>query len=257
MRILFVLILSAFALGGCNVPAKFATPEEEATAKMYLDQLKHGKTDEIVRMADPSIKTDTLQKTLAQMAAYIPAGEPISVTLVGDNHVATSSTQMVNLTYEFHYTSQWLLENVAIKTENGTSTIVGMSVVPLNRSLEEQHRFDLMGKTPLQYAYLALAVLMPLFTVLALIVCARSKLKGRKWPWIVFILVGLGKFSISWATGQTDFTPVMFQLFSAAAVAAPYGPWIVSFSLPLGALVFLARRKALTNPEPLAAQLPG
>ncbi len=257
MRIFFALILCALALAGCSIPSKFATAEEEATAKGYLDQLKRGQTDEIERAADPSIKTDALPNTLAKMAAQIPAGEPMSTTLVGDNHVSTSSAHMVNLTYEFQYPSRWLLENVAVKTQDGISTIVGMSVVPLAQSLEEQHRFDLWGKTAIEYLYLALAALMPLFTVFALIVCARTRMMGRKWPWVVFVLFGLGKFSINWATGQTAFAPIMFQLFSAAATSAPYSPWIVSFSLPVGALVFLLRRKALMNSPILPAQMPG
>ena len=180
------------------------------------------------------------------MAALIPAGEPLSVTLVGDQHFSTPSFQTVNLTYEFRYPGKWLLENVAIKTKDGESTLVGLNVVPIARSLEEQHEFALTGKSPLQYACLGLAVLMPLFTLFTLVVCARTPLKGRKWPWIVFILFGVGAFSVNWATGQFDFSPIRITLLSAGVVAAPLGPWVVSFSLPIGALTFLARRKALS-----------
>jgi Na+-transporting NADH:ubiquinone oxidoreductase subunit NqrE len=126
--------------------------------------------------------------------------------------------------------------------------------MPIARSLEEQHRFDLAGKSSLHYLWLALAVFMPSFTVFALIVCARTRLKGRKWPWIVFILFGVGAFSINWATGQLDFSPIRITLLSAGVFAAPLGPWVVSFSLPVGAFVFLARRKGLAA---AAANSPG
>jgi hypothetical protein len=35
------------------------------------------------------------------------------------------------------------------------------------------------------------------------------------------------------------------QLFSASATAAYFGPWIVSVSLPVGAVLFLIKRRKL------------
>jgi hypothetical protein len=237
----------AFVQAGCS-PARFATPQEEARAQAWLAELRARHFDAITRAADPSVPAQDLQQALVRMADAIPAGAPSSVQLVGDFHMSSPAGTMANLTYEYDYGGHWLLANVAIKSAHGVDTIVGLNVTPIPRSVEEQNRFGLAGKPAICYVVLALALLMPLFTIFALVVCARTRLRGRKWPWIVFILFGFGSLSVNWTTGQCTFTPLMFLLFSAGAAAAPYGPWVVSAAVPVGALVFLVRRLTLMAP---------
>jgi hypothetical protein len=98
---------------------------------------------------------------------------------------------------------------------------------------------------------LALAVFFALLTLYALVVCIKTRLPGRKWPWVLFILLGVGKLSVNWTTGAWGISPVAVQLFSASATAPLYGSWTLAVSLPLGAIVFLLRRKSL--PAPAAA----
>ncbi len=82
----------------------------------------------------------------------------------------------------------------------------------------------------------------------SLILRIRTKIGKRKWLWIVFIPFGFGRLSFNWTTGRVLFNPlsVHFQLLGAAAVKhGLYAPWIISISVPLGAIVFLIRRKRL------------
>jgi hypothetical protein len=92
---------------------------------------------------------------------------------------------------------------------------------------------------------LGFAIFVPLITLWALVSCVRTKLKGRKWPWVLFILLGIGKFAVNWTTGAWEFAPISVQLFGASATAPFYGPWTVAVSLPLGAIAFLAFRNKL------------
>lgn len=64
---------------------------------------------------------------------------------------------------------------------------------------------------------------------------------SHDWAWIIFILLGIGKISINWATGEWTIVPLSIQLFSVPAFAAFNGPWIIAASLPLGAIMFIAR----------------
>jgi hypothetical protein len=100
----------------------------------------------------------------------------------------------------------------------------------------------------MQYFVLALAVFFPLLTLYALVLCAKTPLPRRKWPWVLFILLGIGKLAVNWTTGSWGMTPVAVQLFSASATAPLYGQWTVAVSLPLGAIIFLVRRKSLLAP---------
>jgi hypothetical protein len=76
----------------------------------------------------------------------------------------------------------------------------------------------------LRYIMLSAAIVAVLLTLYALVLGIRTRFKGRKWPWIVFVLVGLGKISVNWTTGDWSIAPIGVQLFSAAATVEIYGP---------------------------------
>jgi hypothetical protein len=137
------------------------------------------------------------------MAALIPKGTPTTVRLVGANRFSSRSAgTTLNLTYEYQFGTQYLLVNVATKTRNGVLTIVGFRVLPESASLEAQNKFSLAGKDALQYVVLGAAIIVSIFTLVVLAVCISTKVKRRKWLWILFILFGFGKLSVNWSTGQ-------------------------------------------------------
>lgn len=242
---LCVLLL---VLGGCNqddLLQKFASPAEQTQAKSYVDLLRQQHFDEVEKAADPSIADAALHGKLVAMAGYIPAGEPQSITLVGAHRSVVNESTTVNTTYEYAFAGKLLLFNIALKSQGDKTTIVGLNVVPQLKSLAEQNRFTLDGKPPTLYAVLALAVLLPLFTLFVLVLCIRTPLKGRKWPWVLFVLVGFGNLSVNWTSGDWNFVPVAAQFFSASAFASPYGPWTLGVSLPVGAVLFLLMRRKL------------
>jgi hypothetical protein len=252
-----LLVLAAGVLSGCNMPMKFATEQQEAVAKDWLQQVRDRHFDAIIAASDDSLGREAMRSELEKMAAAIPPGEPTSVVLVGDQHMSSPAGNTVNLTYEYDYGGRYVLGNVAIGARAGVSRIVGMHVVALDRPLEAQHRFDLAGHAPVAYLVLAGAILMPLFSLAVLVLCIRTPLKGRKWPWILFILVGFCSLSVNWATDAWAFQLLSFRALSASVLSTgPYSPWIVGFSLPVGAILFLAWRRELAaaaHPAPAPA----
>jgi len=139
------------------------------------------------------------------VAELIPAGEPTSIKLVGAQRFTSAGATTVNLTFEYQFADRWILTNVMTKTKDGAATLVGFHVYPEAASLEATNRFSWAGKGALQYGVLAVAC----------------------------VLFGFGKFWVNWTTGEWGIQPLTFQLFSASSVSAPYGPWIVSVSLPV------------------------
>jgi hypothetical protein len=245
-----VMGLSVFGCTKSDVVEKFAAADDQALARKYIRQLKEHRFDEIEAAMDASIAGAGSDKTLNYMSTLIPAGEPLKVTLVGANSFTGPEWSTINLTYEFQFREGWILSNVALKKQGGNITIVGFHVYSEPQSLEAQNRFTLRGKSVGQYAILAAAVIVPLFILWTFVLCLRTKLKGRKWPWDVFILLGIGKLAVNWTTGAWAFAFTYVQLFGAGALASPYGPWTISVSVPLGAIVFLWRRGALRLPQP-------
>jgi hypothetical protein len=249
LLVLGAAIVSAACSQGAMLQ-KFTSAEEQATARAYIDQLRHHDFSEIEKAAAGSISGPSLEPALNQMAALIPADPPISVQLVGAQRFSsTSAGTDVNLTFEYHFPSRYVVASVATKAKNGQLSIIGLHVYPESESLESQNKFRLSGKSALQYGVLVYAIAVALFTLVALVICARTKMKRGKWLWIVFILFGLGRFTVNWTTGQWGFVILHAQLFSAGAQAGFFGPWILSVSLPIGAVLFLFYRHRLREQD--------
>jgi len=249
-RIIYLIgVPTLVFLSGCGSPdnliKKFTPPEDEAIATNYIALLRQKQFEQIEKDLDPSLKSALAQDTLEKMAEAIPTQAPISVKVVGAYSARGTDVYKINLTFEYQFPTNWLLINVATQKKDGVLTIIGFNVYPLSDSLENLNKFTLVGKNPLQYATLALAILIPLFTLYALVLCIRTKMEKRKWLWIIFILIGIGKFTVNWTTGQCNFASLSFQLFGAASFAPPYGAWLISISLPVGAILFLIRQKIL------------
>jgi hypothetical protein len=249
----FSLLLVLALLAACDqadVLQKFASVEEQALARSYVEHLRTRDFDYIEKAADPSIRNPALRETLTKMAGMVPSQAPVSVKLVGAHTFRGADSSTLNTTFEYEYENTWLLANVAMQEKGGVKTIVGFNVYPRSGSLEAENRFTLAGKGLAQYLVLAGAIAAALMTIYSLVVCVRTKLPGRKWPWVLFILVGFGKFAVNWTTGEWGITPLSVQLLSASAFAPLYGPWTVAVSLPVGAVLFLVFRGKVRRATP-------
>lgn len=258
-----VPIVMILLLAGCDqssIMKKMTPPEAESVAKGYVDLLRQNRFDEIEKDLDSSIKTPDIHSTLVTMAQMIPTQQPESIKVVGAhknvfNGPKEPKTTTTNITLEYQFQRKWLLINVATQKKGEVSTIVGFNVNPIPDSLENINKFRLVGKSPLQYAVLFLAILIPLFTLYALILCIRTKIEKKKWLWVIFVLAGIVTFSVDWTTGQWRIVPLSFQLLAAGASAPPYGSWVISISFPLGAIIFMLKRNVLSKQQNNTTQI--
>lgn len=253
---ILIAFITLTTLSGCDQAAmmdKTASTENVEAAKHYIALLRNHQYDLIEKDLDPSIKPANIEEILAGMAAMIPPQEPIAIKVVGvQTFTATTNGETsttTNITFEYEFSDRWLLANIATqKTETGFS-IVGFRINPIPDSLENTNRFTLSGKEPLHYLVLTLAVIIPIFIIYTLVLCVRTKMEKRKWLWILFIIIGIGQFTINWATGQWAFSPFSIQILGVGAFAPLFGPWILTVSVPIGAIVFLLRRKKLIKAQ--------
>jgi hypothetical protein len=227
---------------------ELAPKAELAAANHYIDLLRQGQLFDIEADIDPSIRTEHIYGALARMAAAVPAGSPVSRKLVGSNTVVSPGATTANFTFEYEFPGRWLLINIAIQEKGGRHTILGFRVSRIQDSVEHMNRFTLAGKGPGYYLVLGLVLAAPLLSIFSLIACIRTKVRRLKWLWILFILFGFGIYSLNWTTGQTSYGILSFQLLSASAFRQLFGPWTLSVSLPVGAIVFLVVRGRLAKP---------
>jgi hypothetical protein len=188
-----------------------------------------------------------VRRILVAAAEILPEGPPTSVKLVGAQRFTYPSFTRVTTTFEYQWGDKWFLCNVTIKKSATAQTILGMHVNLQKTSLKAQTKFTLKGKSASQYAILAGAILAFCLTAFALVDCIRMKGIRRKWLWVIFIIVGFGLLSVNWSTGVVSFKLLSVSLFSAGYFAPLYGPWTISMSAPVGAIIFLLRRRKLRS----------
>jgi hypothetical protein len=242
-------VLGVLLLFGCDYSnlRDSLVPEAEAEAAMEtLVRLRVGDLEYIKERLHPDIHSEVSDEKLRELAEYFPGGEPISTTLIGSQVHSMNSSWQGNFSFEYEFQDGWALANAILQRSDDDLRIVGMSVYQTDASQKEINRFTLAQKSLIHYLVFTLAIVVPLFILVTLVVCIRTPIRRKKWQWALFILLGVGSLQLNWTTGEYAVQLMSFNLAGASAMASgPYGPWILSIGIPLGAILFWVRREAL------------
>ncbi len=253
------LLVSSIAIIGCDRSSMMRKmiPEQDATvAKHYVEAIRHSEYETVERDAGPSLAGPSLRGTLASMTAVFPdpTEEPASIKPVALGYFRKANGAMnTSITLEYEFREEWVLAEVVTQKADGIVRLTGVNVRSLPESMESLNGFNFVDKGGSQYTVLLLALAAPLLALYAFVMCFKTRLGSSKWLWLAFILVGVGKLTVNWTTGQLFFTPLAIQLIPGGASALGYGPWMVFTSLPLGAIAFLFDQSS--KREPLKAQI--
>ena len=250
----FVMALS-LVLAACldqkAMLQKLVPKDDDAFARRFIEAVRKGDYATTDKMLDPSLKGPEAKEGLKNLHHLAAQGEPLSVETIGCYFEYVNGQHRTNLSYQIHFPTVWLVGNVYLDPKPGAQTVLGIHFKPIPESLEVLSAFTLHGKSWFHYLVLAVCLVNPLFILSTLVVCARTRLK-RKWVWIVFILFGICVLRLDWTTGQFDLRPLYVQVLGAS-VFRPEN-WVLGASVPLGAILFLVRRRklALTDAAPEA-----
>jgi hypothetical protein len=246
-------ILGTLALLGCGDKVRLeqvSTAEDQAVARGYLEALRQRDFEAVERDTDESLRGPGLRASLEKLADRFPPGAPLSEQLVGANRIDSEQGTTVVSTFELQFERGWVIAAASVREKDGVRRLVGFQVEPSQQSLAELHRFTFAGKGVVHYLVVLAAAGVLGFTLWTFVVYLRTDVPGWKWLWAPFILLGIGKFTLSWTTGQLVFDPVAVQILSVGIASKVHGPWLVQFSVPLGAIVFLNQRRSWNRPPP-------
>jgi hypothetical protein len=179
--------------------------------------------------------------------------------------VRGSTTEMSNVTFESTYDGAYVVTDVVLRrVDEGDRRIVGLHAKALSVSLEVLNAFSLGNMGLVQYAFI-LAMIAVAATIVAALVSwfRRRHITKRKWWWLLAIALACPfKLSVNWITGAVAIQALTVQLFGlSAAHDGLVGPWILSFSIPAGAIAFMInarqaeRRSRQEPPAPPAPSL--
>jgi hypothetical protein len=251
-RKLHVLVLFGLLLAGCDQKAflqRFVPKDDDAFARRFLDAIRTGDYTAADQMLVPSLRDAKSQSGLRELNHVLAHGEPVSVEIIGCNVFTNASTKgttrTTNLSYQIHFSDSWAAGNIAVGHQGGATAIVDSHFQSIPNSLEVLNRFTFAGKSAVHYLVFAVCLAVPLFILVALVICIRSRIR-RKWLWIIFLLLGFIQFRFDWASGHFDVQAISFLLFGASAFRpSPYASWILGFAIPVGAIIFLVSRRRL------------
>jgi hypothetical protein len=198
------------------------------------------KIDQDVLNADPYLRTK-----LQQQVALVPPDLPRQVNFVSYKFT-DSSTEGQNYTVvlQYEFPTTWLLATIVLALRHDQIVVRGVDLETRRQSLQETNRFSLLNRPLSTYVFLAYAIWVPCIIIYAMILCVGTPIEKRKWLWMTFILFGnFGNVALDWTTGKFAYRVLQVQVFASAFHSDPYGPVIIGSSLPLGALVFLNRRR--------------
>ena len=252
---LALVFLACLLFAGCDYKAlieKNLPKEDDAIARRFLELVRTGDYVAADQMLDASLRGEKSETGFRELNSVLAHGEQLSVEVIGLHLFSNfpGDTKRTALTYQIRFADRWAVGTVTVQRVSGDATILGARFNWVPDSLESIHQFTFSGKTVGHYLVLAICIAVPVFIIFALVVCIRTPLRRRKWLWIIFILLGIGKFQLAWTSGLFGVQILSVSLLGAGMLrSSPYASWILSFGVPLGAIVFLAMRRKLRAPD--------
>ena len=252
-RFVYTLAIISVLLFFCScdrrkIAEKFIPVEEKQVAEKYVKALLDNDFDKIINDLSPEVRTSEVRSKFEEMARFFPGVEPIGVTLVGVQSFRSPSRNTFDFEFQYEYTNSWILVGITLEEKANVYKVLGVRVNPLEDSLQNINAFSFKKAKAIHYFFLMMCIFVPVFSIFTVIKCARTRPMKRKWLWIIFILFGFVQFKLNWTTGQVGVVPLSFLLLGASAFSPGVcGPWILSFAIPVGAIIFLIRKPKLVS----------
>ena len=240
-----LLLLLGACVSQSDMVKKFTPPDVDAFARDYIQLVAHGKLDSAIAFLDPSIPRDQAREVYPTLQAELAPGTFDSIRVVGAHWTSTAMgngtvRKQTTLVYEVLVPAGWRLVTIETSDSADHRVVATFQVNKLDQALEKTNAFSFAGHSFGDILWLACAVANVLLSLGTVVVLWRAKAMPKRKRWMALALFGGGKFTLDWATGATTYSMASFQLFGAGfTYASAASPVLISFSIPVGALIAL------------------
>lgn len=233
------LLLSACSRS--DAPDPWAPADADARARSYLTLFAEHRGGEAEARIHPGLAGPEAHRAFATIDSLLGGQRLDSLHLVDSQFSEIDGVRHVSLTYEARPPMGRILANVATLDSAGTWYVTALSARTIPVPYRELGAFRLEGRSPKHYLWLALTILCAAASIGTAAWFATRRNMPGKWQWALAALVGVGASRIDWSTGDSIVQPLHVQLLSAGVTRfGPLEPWVLTFALPLGAIVGLA-----------------
>jgi hypothetical protein len=230
---------------GCS-PVK-PDPDADAFARRAIAMVQHGDSAALSKIIDQSLNSRTQWTNLQALRDTLQVFNPDTLELVGFQALTMDERSSITLSYQLHGTTRWGVVTIPLDRRGRGFVVMGLNLEPLPSSVQDLNAFTLSARTWRHYLILTLALVSVFVSVGSAILIARTPMP-RRWLWAFIALLGLGQIGIDWTSGDVFVNFLRLQLLGAGFVRpGSVGPWIISFSLPVGAVWALWHHRRITH----------
>ncbi len=248
MRIFLVLLLLLAA--GCSPSQwneKLSSPQDRELAQKTIAALRSGAVETLQPTMEPKLYSETLAMQGKVKGVLAAPGTPNLITVSSNTFSMGGITETTKaLNYEFGSGDAWMFMQIMLKQSGNQTQVIGWHATPSTVKPSTAGDFNFQGKGIVNYLWIVAMLASTATIVTALILAIRDRGVRHRWAWIIGSMLGFCQFFLNWSTGASTVQPLSFSLFGSAFVkASPFDPWVLSFSLPIVATIYLARRSKL------------
>ena len=255
MRVIFALIFGLLATAGAlsvpywtqNADFRSATPSEElALAERFGNDVRTRNFSDANALMVPAYRpTDTI--VYGKLADMFPRGQLARTRVTSWTKTISNGGETMRLELFFEYEKQGAVRTIfKLTRDNGRLQVFGVNFEYFKDDVLHANDFVLPATVrDARWLGLATAVGVDLFAfaTFALCIVGPAPRWRWRWLWLIFILIGVLRYNLNWATGEVSSLPFTFLLPPAGLYRfATYGPWFLSLTAPLGAAAYWAYR---------------
>jgi hypothetical protein len=242
-----------WGIGACH-GLKIADVEgspETARGHQVLEAVERGDADAVMAQMSPGRQLPDTRESIRQIMAHLPPGPPSHLRLYGwyvhTLEEDTTITETAQLSFEATYeTGTYYLFEMSFEGPQRALEMTGLQVTPLPAPLAVMNAFSFRGRSPRHFLFLVVMLASAATIVAALVRWKRTRRTLRHpWLWLIGILALPISPTLNWTTGQIVWSALKLQIGLCFSVgrAGEGGPWLLTCSLPIGAVFFLMRKR--------------
>lgn len=248
----FLLIFVSFFTFACSVqemqekilPEKVKAELENLNSAIIATNYLY-----FISRTHSSLINDQTESNIVKTLDHFPVGKVRKIELATAGYTtitpfsgSPSTTYLVS--YHFEFPEKWALITYRLVDEGQGLKILGLNINVSDVSFKEINSFGNAGVTPLRISVLIWGLFSVVSIIWIFVLAAKEKHLKRKPLWLIFIILGVGGFSLNWTTEAWAFQILNFSVLGAGfSTAGPFSPWIIKVAFPLGAFIFLFLKK--------------
>lgn len=236
---LLLTLLLVLGLTACGNGTDQSVMKEQTAA--VIDALLAKDFDRCEALLSDELAEDEMQTKLSELASHLEGVE--SYTLHFQSYNAKTADGVTQTTCVYRMETN--LGNLLVQSITVSSDPTGLASFRLSDFESTEQSSSLLGQSPLQWVFLAVAAATLGFMVWAFVDCCRKTVE-QKWLWLLLIALGCICLTLTMGNGRFNGNLNYGLIVSHTALYMDgAGNFTARLLVPAGAIVYTAQRKKL------------